>query len=158
MNNEIKFREVHYLGRNYYGLSRRLVMMIFCFIAHFYNEEKGSIDGVFFIVGNVILLLCVVLWFIPYYTIELRNHALHLISSRKKEVSLPLNAITHAEIGIYNRYHLNNPVFNVLNKEEYRFYSEGRKALLLKLEGGNLFRIGMKSPEILFTEIKKSIP
>jgi hypothetical protein len=121
-------------------------------------KKKEVLMGYFFIVGNVILLLCVVLWFIPYYTIELRNNALHLISSRKKEVSLPLNAITHAEIGIYNRYHLNNPVFNVLNKEEYRFYSEGRKALLLKLEGGNLFRIGMKSPEILFTEIKKSIP
>ncbi len=158
MNNEIKFKEVHYLGRNYYGLSRRLVMMIFCFIAHFYSEEKGNIEGVFFIVGNVILLLSVVLWFIPYYTIELKNNILHLISSRKKEVNLPLNAIMNVEIGIYNRYHLNNPVFNVLNKDEYRFYSEGRKALLLKLEGGNKFRIGMKSPEILFTEIKKSIP
>lgn len=157
MSHEIIFKEVHYLGRNRYGLSRRLVMMVFCFIAHYYSEEKGNIEGVFFIVGLVILLLSVVLWFVPYYTIELKNNLLTIISSRKKEVTLPLNVITHAETGIYNRFHLNNPVFNVFNDGEYKFYAEGRKALLLNLEGGNKFKIGMKRPDILFTEIKKSM-
>ncbi len=157
MNNEIIFKEVHYLGRNRYGLSRRMVMMVFCFIAHFYSEEKGNIDGVFFLVGLVILLLSIVLWFVPYYTIELKNNILTIISSRKKEVILPLNVIMQAELGIYNRFHLNNPVFNVLNDDEYRFYAEGRKALLLNLEGGNKFKIGMKRPDILYTEIKKSM-
>jgi hypothetical protein len=157
MSHEIKFKEVHYLGRNSYGLSRRLVMMVFCFIAHFYSEEKGNIDGVFIIVGLVILLLSIVLWYVPYYTIELQNNSLSIISSRKKVVTLPLKVITHVETGIYNRFHLNNPVFNVLNNGEYKFYAEGRKALLLNLEGGNRFKIGMKRPEILYTEIKKSM-
>lgn len=155
MNKEILFKEVHYLGRNSYGLSRILIMMIFCFIAHYYSEEKGNIEGIFFIVGNIILLLSIVLWFVPYYTIALKKDTLLLISSRKKEVQLPISAMTKIELGVYNKYHLNNPVFNVLNDEEYCFYAEGRKALLLNLEGGNRFKIGMKYPENLYTTLKK---
>lgn len=157
MSHEILFKEVHYLGRNRYGLSRRLVMIVFCFIAHYYSGEKGNIEGVFFIVGLAIFLISLVLWFVPYYTIELKNNVIKIVSIRKKEVTLPLNFITEATTGIYNRFHLNNPVFNVFNDGEYQFYAEGRKALLLNLEGGNKFKIGMKRPDLIYTEIKKSM-
>jgi len=157
MTSNIKFREVQYLGRNMYGLSRRLIMAIFCYIAHFYSEEKGNIEGIFFLVGSIITLVSFVLLFIPYYTIELKEDVLLLKSLQKKEVSIPLNVIRKADVCVYNRYHLNNPVFNVFNEKEFRFYAEGRKALLLNLEGGNILKIGVKKADLLYSEIKKSI-
>lgn len=155
MSNKIKFMEKQYLGRNSYGLSRRVVMIIFCFIAHFYSEEHNSSTGLFLLVGVFTLTLSVLLVFIPLYTVSLSEGNLHLISLRKKVVNIPVRLIKRAEVLPYSPYHLNNPVFNVKDKEEYKFYAEGSKALLLNLEGGNVLRIGVRNAELLLSEIKK---
>ncbi len=155
MNTNLPFTEKHYLGRNSYGLSRRLVMIIFCFIAHFYSEENHQSTGLFLLVGWVTIAISVVLLFIPLYTITLEKGEIQLKTMRNKMVRIPLTMIRQMESVKYSRYHLNNPVFNVLDNGEHKFYAEGSTALLLQLEGGNTYRIGVKDPERLLREIRK---
>jgi len=154
MNTALLFNETQYLGRNMYGLARRMVIALFCLIAHFITDERDDTAGLFFIVGSATLLLSLILLFVPYYTIKLDQEYLTLKSTGRKEVKIPLRVITNMEITSYNRYHLNNPVFNVLDIAEYKFYAEGRKALVVNLEGGNVFRIGCRDAALLKEKIE----
>ncbi|MBK7886234.1 MAG: hypothetical protein IPJ86_02695 [Bacteroidetes bacterium] len=155
MNTNLPFTEKHYLGRNSYGLSRRLVMILFCFIAHFYSEENHQSTGLFLLVGWVTIAISVVLLFIPLYTITLEKGEIQLKTMRNKMVRIPLTMIRQMESIKYSRYHFNNPVFNVRDNGELKFYAEGSTALLLQLEGGNTYRIGVKDPERLLGAIRK---
>lgn len=155
MSTEPVFFEKQYLGRNTYGLSRRIVMMLFCFAAHYYGEELYNPTGLFLLVGFIILAASLLLLFVPLYTIRLQKDELQLKSLRKKVIHLPLHSIQSTEVADYSKYHFNNPVFNVLEGGEYKFYSEGKGALLLQLEGGPAFRIGCKQAERLAAEITK---
>ncbi|MBL7923028.1 MAG: hypothetical protein JNL88_02410 [Bacteroidia bacterium] len=156
MHDPIRFTETQYLGRNSYGLARRLLMVTFCFIAHFSTDEREQSGGLFLLVGSAILLLSLVLVFVPCYTITLKGNELQLKPLRKKEIILPLQVIRKAEVLDFNRYHFNNPVFNVFTENEYRFYAEGRSAILLHLEAGHVFRIGARKAALLLEELKKS--
>lgn len=155
MPTENTFVEKQYLGRNSYGLSRRLVMIVFCFIAHFYSEEKLNPTGLFIVVGFIAATLSFLLLFVPLYTIKLEKDTLQLKSLRKVVVNIPVPAIQTASVVKYSRYHFNNPVFNVLDEKEYKFYAEGSKALLLNMEDGKILRIGAKEAERLLEEIEK---
>jgi len=155
MNAKPTFTEKQFLGRNTYGLSRRLVMIVFCFIAHYYSEEKPEPTGLFFLVGCVTIVISLVLLFIPLYTITLENGVLQLKTMRNKVIQIPLPQILEVEAVKYSRYHFNNPVFNVLDHTEYKCYAEGAKAHLIKLESGKVYRIGVKDADRLFSEIMK---
>ncbi len=149
----IQFKEVQYAGRNTYGLSRRLVMAIFLLIAHFYSPLDENLGGALLYLGLFLLLFCIILLFIPSYTILLESNTLILKPSSGKEIRLPVTYIEQAAVVPYSRYHFNNIVFNVLSENEYRFYAEGSKALLLNLKAGNIFRIGCKGADELLLKI-----
>ncbi len=153
---EILFREKQYLGRNTYGLSRRLVILVFCIIAHFYSEEKSDTTGLFLLVGLFTVLLSLILLFVPLYTIQLDQRQLVLKSLLRRSVSIPLSDILHAGVVKYSRYHFNNPVFHVFAEGEYKFYAEGSGAILLDLKGGKIYRIGTKQANELQIQIEKT--
>ena len=158
MQHEIRFKEIQYTGRNIYGLSRRLVMAIFLIVAHFYSTADENLEGALLILGLLLILGSVILWFIPNYHILLTNQVLVLKPSYGKEIRLPLEYIEKATVVRYSKYHFNNIVFNVLDEDEYKYYAEGSKALLLNLKAGNTFRIGCKRADELqlkIEEIKK---
>lgn len=148
-----QFKEVQYVGRNTYGLSRRLVMAAFLLIAHFYSPLDENLNGALLYLGLILIISCIVLLFVPSYTITLTDKILVIKPTYGKEIRLPLDYIEKAEVVRYSRYHFNNVVFNVLDKDEYKFYAEGSKALLLNLKAGNIFRIGCKKADELLLKI-----
>ncbi len=149
------FKETQYAGRNVYGLSRRLVMAAFLFLAHYYSSVDENLGGGLLYPGVILIVLSIVLLFVPGYTIRLENEVLILKRTLGKEIRLPLEYIVQAEVVEYSKYHFNNIVFNVLAHNEYKFYTEGTKALLLNLKAGNTFRIGCKKADELLLKIQQ---
>lgn len=149
----MRFKQVHFVGRNTYGISRRLVMAAFLFIAHYYSPQFENLEGALLILGLIILVSSIILFFVPSYTVMLEEKTLVLKPGFGKEIRLPLEYIVHAEVVPYSKYHFNNIVFNVLSNDEYKFYAEGSKALLLNLKAGNTFRIGCKKADELLLKI-----
>ena len=83
MNNESTeplFRERQYIGRNSYGLARRLVMAIFALVAHFYSYDPMDFENGFFLFGVILIIISIVLLFVLYYTIQLKPDVLILHS------------------------------------------------------------------------------
>jgi len=156
MNNESTeplFRERQYIGRNSYGLARRLVMAIFALVAHFYSYDPMDFENGFFLIGVILIITSIVLLFVPYYTIQLKPDVLILHSRKEKEIRLPLIYIEKTDSVKYSKYHFNNAKFNVQDKGEHHFYAEGPNALLLNLQGGHIFRIGCRQSEELNRKI-----
>ncbi len=147
------FRERQYIGRNFYGLLRRLVLAAFLLTAHFYSYDPMDFENGFFLIGALLILISIVLLFIPYYTIELKADMLLLHSRKEKEIRLPLSYIESSTAVKYSTYHFNNARFNVLDEQEHHFYAEGPNALLLNLQGGHVFRIGCRQSEELNRKI-----
>jgi hypothetical protein len=147
------FTERQYIGRNSYGLARRMVMAIFALIAHFYSYDPMDFENGFFLIGALLIILSIVLFFVPYYTLQLQADVLIIHSRKEKEVRLPLMYIEKSEAVKYSKYHFNNARFNVQDKDEHHFYAEGPNALLLNLQGGHKFRIGCRRAEELNRKI-----
>lgn len=148
-----EFREVQYTGRNSYGFSRRLVMALFLFIAHYYSGSEENLEGTLLLLGGFLLLFSLLLLFIPSYTILLQHATLVLKPAFGKAIQLPVETIAEASIVTYSRFHFNNIVFNVLDGDEHKFYAEGSKALLVNLKDGAVYRIGCKNAETLLQQI-----
>jgi hypothetical protein len=158
MSNTLFYEEKQFLGFNSYSISRRMVLAIFCFVTFYYSESRMENADILFLLGILLLVLSVILLFIKYLYIYVDETTLNIQGMWKKQlVRIPLTDIVRMEKSVYNRYHMNNPVFNVHVDKEIRFYTTGRDAVRIELKNGHLLNIGTARAEELIRVIKQQI-
>jgi hypothetical protein len=155
---KILFEEKQYLGFNTYSISRRMVLAIFCFVAYYYTEDRERNADLLFLVGIFILIVSVILLFVKYLHIKVTEGSVILKGMwSTRLVKIDLSAIATAEKGIYSKYHLNNPAFNVHVSNTIKFYAGGSDALKLTDKEGLVYLIGTHKADEFLRAVKESI-
>src|SRR5579872_4987922 len=134
MSEKPVFVEKQYLGREWIPITIRLMLAMFCFAAYTFNfftdtNEKADILAV---AGFGIITVSIIMGFFLHFRTRVINGSI-LIDGlwTTRLVKIDLNSIVKVEKGIYSRYFLNNPVYNLHQKGTIRFYTSGRDAIHL---------------------------
>ena len=142
------FTEKQYLGRDFNRISIRVVMIIFAFAAYFVTENRDRNGELFLIVGLVILVVSICMLFMVHYRTTIQNKSIILNGLwTTKLVKIDLNSIVKVEKQPYSSYLLNNPVYNLHQKGEIRFYAGGKDAVGLTDRDGLVYIIGTQCPD-----------
>lgn len=143
MENEPDFIEKQYLGRDYFRISIRLVMAIFCFGAYFITEERDRNGDLFLVVGCGILIVSVIMIFALHFRTTVKNKSVIIDGLwTTKLVKIDLNSIVSVERKPYSKSFVSNPVYNLHQKGRIRFYAGGRDAVWLTDRDGLQYIIG----------------
>jgi hypothetical protein len=147
MKKDIIFRENQRLGFNPYSNTVRVALALFCFIAHFYTENKEEAE-LLFIMGVIISIISILLVFINYYTINISSDDLRINGMwNRRRIHLPLSSIVSAEATIYKNSLLSNPVFNVHMDPYIVFYVSGINAVKITTVDGIVYIVGSSNPQ-----------
>lgn len=147
MKKDIIFQENQRLGFNPYSNTVRVALALFCFIAHFYTEDKEE-AGLLFIMGVVVSVISILLVFINYYTVKISKDSLRINGMwNKRKVNIPISSIVSAEATIYKNSLLSNPVFNVHMDPYIVFYVSGINAVKVTTVDGTVYMIGSSNPQ-----------
>ena len=73
INNEQKFCEKQYLGREFIPITIRLVLAMFCFAAYFFYRRNERNGDVLVVVGFAILIISIVMGFLLHFRIRVQN-------------------------------------------------------------------------------------
>lgn len=154
---KILFQEKQYLGYNKYSLIRRMVLMLFCFVAYWWTEHQGKKGGdVFFLVGVALLFTSIVSMFVLHLKTTIYMHCIVLDGLwTTRKVKIDLDNIVKVERMRYSKYHLNNPVYNLHLKGIIRFYTGGKEAVGITDQDGLNYRIGTQRPAELEKVLKE---
>lgn len=158
------YSEKMVVGYNLYGIGRRLILVLTCLCIAWFGEDglrpgSGLVLLPVIITGTSIFLL-----FIPFYRFSISNTHFSLKPLFRKKIQIPLQVIekTETATGFYSRF--TNPMFNVRDTTEsvnsegnVYFYVHGRNALVLQLQGGNTFVIGLRDPEKAHRILKQAL-
>jgi hypothetical protein len=147
MKKELIYKENQRLGFNPYSNTVRVALALFCFIAHFYTENKEEAE-LLFIMGVVISIISIILVFINYYTVKISADGLRINGMwNRRRVHLPLSSIVSAEATIYRNTLLSNPVYNVHMDSYIVFYVSGINAVKITTVDGTTYMIGSSNPK-----------
>jgi hypothetical protein len=153
MENKPDFIEKQYLGRDYFRISIRLVMAIFCFGAYFVTERERNGD-LFLVVGSFILIVSVIMIFSLHFRTTVRNKSVIIDGLwTTKLVKIDLNSIVTLERKPYSKSFVSNPVYNLHQKGRIRFYAGGKDAIWLTDRDGLQYIIGTQ----MGSELEKAI-
>lgn len=142
MENKPDFIEKQYLGRDYFRISIRLVMAIFCFGAYFVTERERNGD-LFLVVGSFILIVSVIMMFSLHFRTTVKNKSVIIDGLwTTKLVKIDLNSIVNVERKPYSKSFVSNPVYNLHQNGRIRFYAGGRDAVWLTDRDGLQYIIG----------------
>ena len=148
MTTEPSFTEKQYLGRDFNRISIRVVMIIFCFAAYFVTENRDRDGDLFLIVGFAILIASVCMLFMVHYRTTVQNKSIILDGLwTTRLIKIDLNSIVNVQKRPYSSYLLNNPVYNLHQKGQIRFYAGGKDAVSLTDRDGLEYIIGTQYPE-----------
>jgi hypothetical protein len=152
------FHEKQYLGRDYTFISIRLVMAIFCFIAYYFTENRERNGDLLLVVGCGILLVSIIMLFLLHYRTIVKNKAI-LIDGlwTTRLVKIDLNSIVKVEKGLYSKFFLNNPVYNLHRKGTIKFYAGGKDAITLTDRDGLIYIIGTQRAAELYQAIQAEL-
>jgi hypothetical protein len=152
---QLVFQETQYLGFNRFGLVRRMVIMLFCFLFYFASEDtKGETADLFFYLGLGILVMSGGAMMFAHLKTEVKGKKLILkgpITHRR--VELDLNGIESVEVKPYSRFIMNRPMFNLHKKNARRFYTHGAMCIEFTSADGEVVKVGSQRPE----ELKRAI-
>jgi hypothetical protein len=143
MSDKSVFIEKQYLGREWIPITIRLVLAMFCFAAYFFTDGRERNGDLLAVVGFVIITVSIILGFLLHFRIKVINKSV-LIDGlwTTRLVKIDLNSIVKVEKGIYSRYLVNNPVYNLHSKGTIRFYTAGNDAIHLTDRDGLVYIIG----------------
>ena len=148
-----RFSECQYLGRDFNRISIRLVMAGFCMAAYFITPDKGS--ELFLVVASAILLASLVMFFVVHYRTTVINKSLVLNALFKTRlVKINLNSIVKVERRKYSNYIINSAVYNLHTNGKVRFYTSGKEAVVLTDRDGLEYVIGTQQPERLESAVR----
>jgi len=152
------FHEKQYLGRDYTFISIRLVMATFCFIAYYITENRERNGDLLLVVGCGILLVSILMLFLLHYRTIVKNKAI-LIDGlwTTRLVKIDLNSIVKVEKGLYSKFFLNNPVYNLHRKGTIKFYAGGKDAVTLTDRDGLIYIIGTQRAAELYQAIQSEL-
>ncbi|MEP7167788.1 MAG: hypothetical protein ABI855_00300 [Bacteroidota bacterium] len=155
---DLLFEEKQYLGYNKLGLVRNLVLVLFCFVAYYYTENRDQSGDLFFVLGISILVLSIVFLFVKHLYTKVYPGSIVLDGIwTTRKVKIDLSSIVKAEQAPYSQYHLNNPVYNLHIKGVVRFYTMGKQAVRLTDKDGLVYLIGSQKAEELHRVISSQI-
>jgi hypothetical protein len=158
MESKDGFVEKQYLGRDHSRISIRLVMVLFCFAAYYFTEDKDRDGNLFLIVGCSILAASIIMMFMLHFRTTVRNKSVILDGLwTTKLVKIDLNSIVKVERAPYSSYMINNPVYNLHQKGKIRFYAGGKDSIHLTDRDGLIYIIGTLNPVELEQAIKKEM-
>ncbi len=158
MENKEGFVEKQYLGRDYSRISIRLVMVLFCFAAYYFTEERDRDGSLFLIAGSSILTVSIIMMFMLHFRTTVKNKSVVLDGLwTTKLVKIDLNSIVKAERTPYSSFMINNPVYNLHQKGKIRFYAGGKEAITLTDRDGLIYIIGTQAPGELEQAIKQEM-
>lgn len=158
MIEQYPFHEKQYLGRDYTFISIRLVMAIFCFVAYYITENREKNGDLLLVVGCGILLVSILMLFLLHYRTIVKNKAI-LIDGlwTTRLVKIDLNSIVKVEKGLYSKFFLNNPVYNLHRKGTIKFYAGGKDAISLTDRDGLVYIIGTQRIAELYDAIQSEL-
>ncbi|MEO5570353.1 MAG: hypothetical protein ABIT08_08460 [Bacteroidia bacterium] len=155
---ELLFEEKQYLGYNKLGLVRNLVLVLFCFVAYYYTENREQSGDLFFVLGVSILVLSIIFLFVKHIHTKVYPGSIVLDGIwTTRKVKIDLGSITKAEQVPYSKYHLNNPVYNLHIKGVVRFYTMGKEAVRLTDKDGLVYLIGSQKADEMHRIISSQI-
>ncbi|MCH8331899.1 MAG: hypothetical protein IH946_11075 [Bacteroidetes bacterium] len=148
--NEEIYNERQYLGRNRHMLFIRLILAAFCFAAYYWSRNRELSGGLFLVLGVAILSFSSILTFIIHFRTKIVNNSLELLMwFAIRKVKIPLKNIEDIEIVKYDRFRINNPVFNLHLKGRIHFYTTGNLVVRITDKDGLIYLIGSQNPEHL---------
>jgi hypothetical protein len=137
------FMEKQYLGREWIPVSIRLVLAMLCFAIFFVTDANERNADLLVVVGFAIIIISVILGFVVHFSIKVQNQSILLNGLwTTKLVKIDLNSIVKVEKGVYSRFFVNNPVYNLHTKGTIRFYTAGNDAIHLTDRDGLVYIIG----------------
>lgn len=137
------FLEKQFLGRDPNRISIRLVIVLFCFAAYYFSEQREQNADLFLVVGFGVLVASVIMMFLLHFKTTVNNKSIILEGLwTTKMVKIDLNSIVKVERSNYSSYFINNPVYNLHQKGTIRFYASGKDAVKLTDRDGLIYIIG----------------
>jgi hypothetical protein len=159
MSTEVKYHEKQYLGFNRFGLLRRIVIMLFCFLFYFASDDdQGDTANLFFYVGIAILVMSGIAMLISHLETNIIGSKLILSGPMThKKVELELNGISNIHIRPYSKFIMNRPMFNLHRNNARRFYTHGNMCVEFTTSEGEVIRLGSQRPEGLKRSLEAAL-
>jgi hypothetical protein len=154
MTDKELYSEKMFVGYNLYGIGRRLILVLACLCIAWFGEDGLRPGSALVLLSAIIAGTSILLLFVPFYRFSISSTHFSLQPMFRKKIQIPLQVIEKTETAtdFYSRF--TNPMFNVremaesaIYEGEVHFYVHGRHALVLHLEGGNTFVIGLRYPQ-----------
>lgn len=160
MKDSILFEEKQHIGFNRMTLTRNLVLVLFCFVAYYWTENRELNGNVFFYLGCAILLFHILSLFVTHIRIWVTDDVIQLKGvGVARNIIIPINKIRTVEKQKYSAYLINNPVFNLHREGILKFYSTGNDAVKIITDDGLAYLIGTQKADelyrLLIEQIKK---
>lgn len=150
--------ERQYLGFNRFGLVRRMVIAIFCFVFYFVSDESVLNRDLFFYIGLFVLALSAAALLLKHLETKIDGNKLILNGTMtSKQVEFDLTNLQAIEVLPYSRFLMNRPLFNLHRRGQLRFYTHGTMAVRFTLSDGQIVKLGTQRPEALKDALRKHL-
>lgn len=158
MKDKILFEEKQHIGFNRMTMTRNLVLVLFCFIAYYWTENRELNGNVFFYLGCAILLFHILSLFVTHIRIWVTGEMIQLKGvGVARNVIIPVSNIRSVEKKKYSQYLINNPVFNLHREGILKFYSTGNDAVKILTDDGLVYLIGTQKADELYRLLNEII-
>ncbi len=158
MNDTILFEEKQYIGFNRITVTRNLVLVLFCFIAYYWTENREINGDIFFYPGCAILLFHILSLFITHIHIWVTPEIIQLKGvGVARNVIIPIHKIRSIGKVKYSPFVINNPVFNLHRQGVIKFYSTGTEAIRIETDDNTTYLIGTQKADELFRLLNHQI-
>lgn len=141
------FSEVQHLGHNRYGILRRSVVMLFCFVFYYVSSSESKTAEIFFYLGIAMLVLNMLALSVAHLRTEISGTKISLrgaLSFRKAEFDL--EGLRSAESKPFSRFLLNRPIFNLHRRGAHHFFTHGHWCVKFETRHGEVVKLGTQRP------------
>ena len=108
MEASFDFHEKQYLGFNRFGILRRIVLVVFCFLFYFASEDEGDTADLFFYLGMFILVISAGAMMVSHLETQVTRGKLTLVGPMThRRVEMDLSGIRDIEVAPYSRFMMN---------------------------------------------------
>ena len=158
MSHNYAFLEKQYLGFNRFGLVRRMVIMLFCFIFYFASDDtQGDTADLFFYIGIVILVMSGGAMLISHLETKIDGNKLVLSGPMThRKVEMDIKGISDIKVEPYSKFLMNRPMFNLHKKDARRFYTHGIHCVAFNSPDAENIKLGTQRPEELKRALEKA--
>lgn len=145
------FHERQYLGFNRFGLVRRIVIVLFCFVFYLVSEDTtGNTADLFFYLGLIILAMSAGAMLVSHLDTTLTGTTLKLVGPMTfRQVEMDIKGITEINVKPYSNFLMSRPMFNLHRKDARRFYTHGKWCVEFTTSEGETVLLGSQRPKEL---------